>query len=123
MKENQIYKCNICSNVVELVVVGAWELTCCGQAMIAIPELNHDAWEEKHVPVIEKVEQWIKVKVGSVPHPMEEDHWIQWIEVIAWDKIYRKKLNPGDAPEAEFSITDEEFIVREYCNKHWLWKA
>lgn len=122
---NQIYKCNICGNIVEMVHAGAGQLVCCGQPMELIKENTVDAAVEKHVPVIEKSETGFKVSVGSVPHPMEEKHFIEWIEVIADGKTYRKFLKPGDAPEANFCIDADakNISAREYCNLHGLWKA
>jgi len=119
----QIYKCEVCGNIVEMVHAGAGQLVCCGQPMKHFKENTVDAAKEKHVPVIEKTAAGIKVKVGSVAHPMEEKHYIEWIEVIADDKAYRKFLNPGEAPEAIFEIKAENVIAREYCNLHGLWKA
>lgn len=119
----QVYKCNVCGNIVEVVHAGAGELVCCGQPMQLLQENTVDAATEKHVPVIEKTGTGIKVKVGSVPHPMEEKHYIEWIEVIADGCVYRKFLNPGDAPEAEFQISAENITAREYCNLHGLWKS
>jgi superoxide reductase len=119
----QVYKCNVCGNIVEVVHAGAGELVCCGQPMQLLQENTVDAATEKHVPVVEKTENGIKVKVGSEPHPMEEKHYIEWIEVIADGRVYRKFLNPGDAPEAEFQITAENITAREYCNLHGLWKS
>jgi len=85
---------------------------------------NQDEGLEKHVPVIEKTEKGVKVKVGSVPHPMEEAHYIEWIEILVDGKVYRKFLKPGDKPEAEFAIpnTRDDFQARAYCNVHGLWK-
>jgi len=119
----QVYKCNVCGNIVEVLHAGAGELVCCGQPMQLLQENTVDAATEKHVPVVEKTENGIKVKVGSEPHPMEEKHYIEWIEVIADGRIYRKFLSPGDAPEAEFQITAENITAREYCNLHGLWKS
>jgi superoxide reductase len=118
---NQIYKCAKCGNIVEVLHTGAGELVCCGEPMALQKENIVDAAKEKHVPVIEKTETGYKVKVGSVPHPMEESHFIEWIELIADGKAYRKFLNPGDAPEAEFCVEAENVSVREYCNIHGLW--
>ncbi|MBW2991452.1 desulfoferrodoxin [Candidatus Woesearchaeota archaeon] len=122
---NQIYKCTICGNIVEVVHGAGGELVCCGQPMELLKENTVDAAKEKHVPVIEKIEKGVKIKVGSVPHPMEESHFIEWIEVIADAKVQRKFLKPGDKPEAEFCICKEpkELTAREYCNLHGLWKA
>jgi len=123
MEKRQIYKCNICGNIVEVLHVGGGELVCCGQPMQLLEEKTEDEGKEKHVPVIEKTENGIKVKVGSVPHPMEENHYIEWIEVITNSDVYRKFLKPGDLPEAEFNIKDEQITVRIYCNLHGLWKS
>jgi len=120
---NQIYKCNVCGNIVEVLHTGVGELVCCGQPMELSQEKTEDVGKEKHVPVIEKTKKGIKVKVGSVPHPMEEKHYIEWIEVMADGKAYRKFLNPGDKPEAEFCLEAKEIEVREYCNIHGLWRA
>ncbi len=119
---NQIYKCNICGNIVEVLHVGAGELVCCGQPMESFMEKTEDEGFEKHVPVIEKTETGIKVKVGSIPHPMEEDHYIEWIEIIADKKAYKEFLKPGNEPEVEFNIKVEKIEAREYCNIHGLWK-
>jgi len=119
----QIYKCEVCGNIVEMLHAGAGELVCCGQPMKLFKENTTDAAKEKHVPVIEKTAAGFKVKVGSVAHPMEEKHYIEWIEVIADGQAYRKFLNPGEAPEATFEIKAEKVIAREYCNLHGLWKA
>ena len=119
----QIYKCNICGNIVEVLHPGTGTLVCCGQPMELLKEKTEDVGQEKHVPVIEKTETGIKVKVGSVPHPMEENHYIEWIEIIADGSVYRKFLKPGDNPEAEFEIKAEKIEAREYCNIHGLWKS
>ncbi len=118
----QIWKCEICGNIVESVHSGDGELVCCGQPMKLMNEQTADWKTEKHVPVIEKVDGGVKVTVGSTLHPMAEDHYIEWIEVIVDGKEYREFLNPGDAPEAFFPIDDENLVAREYCNVHGLWK-
>lgn len=120
---NQVYKCNVCGNIVEILHTGAGQLVCCGQPMELLNEKTEDVGKEKHMPVIEMTETGIKVKVGSIPHPMEEKHYIEWIEIIADGKSYKKFLKPGNAPEAEFYIKAENVIAREYCNIHGLWKA
>jgi len=120
---NQIYKCDVCGNIVEVVHAGGGELVCCGQPMKLLQENTTDAAQEKHVPVIEKSGNKVTVKVGSVAHPMVEEHYIEFIEVIADGKVYRKFLKPGEAPEATFEITANKLIAREYCNLHGLWKA
>jgi superoxide reductase len=122
-KMNEVYKCNVCGNIVEVLHTGAGELVCCGQPMELKKEKIEEEGDEKHVPVIEKTENGIKVKVGSVPHPMEEAHYIEWIQVIAGGKSYRKFLKAGEAPEAEFPLKDENVNAREYCNVHGLWKS
>jgi len=119
----QVYKCEACGNIVEVLHGGAGELVCCGEPMKLLVENTVDAAKEKHVPVIEKVEGGVKVKVGSVAHPMEEKHYIEWIEVIADGKAYRQFLKPGQAPEAVFKIAAQNITAREYCNLHGLWKA
>lgn len=122
-EQGQIYKCNVCGNIVEVLHAGAGQLVCCGQPMQLFEENTVDAAEEKHVPVIEKTQNAVMVKVGEVPHPMEEDHHIEWIEIIADGRSYRKFLKPDDVPEAEFEISAEEITAREYCNLHGLWKS
>ncbi len=122
-KRLQIYKCEICGNIVEMIHEGKGELVCCGQPMKLYEENTVDASKEKHVPVVEKVQGGFKVKVGSAPHPMEEKHYIEWIEVIVDGKAYRQFLKPGDAPEAVFLIDAPTITAREYCNLHGLWKA
>ena len=122
-EQKQIYKCNVCGNIVEVLHSGKGQLICCGQPMELLIENTVDASKEKHVPVIEKTESGIIVKIGSIPHPMEEKHYIEWIEIIADGKSYRKFLKPGDKPEAEFKIKAEKVVAREYCNLHGLWKS
>lgn len=119
----QVYKCEVCGNIVEVLHGGAGELVCCGQPMVLLTENTVDAAKEKHVPVIEKVPGGIKVKVGEVAHPMEDKHYIEWIEIIADGKAYRQFLNPGDTPEAVFNIDADQVTAREFCNLHGLWKA
>jgi superoxide reductase len=119
----QVYKCEICGNMASMVHPGAGALVCCGVPMKLMMENTVDAAKEKHVPVIEKTAEGFKVKVGSVAHPMEQNHYIEWIEVIADGKSYRQFLNPGEAPEAIFLIKAEQVVAREYCNLHGLWKA
>lgn len=122
-KKNEVYKCSLCGNIVEVLHTGAGELVCCGQPMDLMAENTVDAAKEKHVPVISKVRNGYKVLVGSVPHPMEEKHWIEWIELIADGKVYRQNLAPGKAPEAVFCIEASEVTAREYCNLHGQWKG
>lgn len=102
---------------------GGGELVCCGQPMELKIENTVDASLEKHLPVIEKTETGVLIKVGSVPHPMEDAHYIEWIEIIVDGISYRKFLKPGDEPQAEFCVSGENIIAREYCNLHGLWKS
>lgn len=122
-KKLQIYKCDICGNIVEMLHEGKGELICCGEPMKLFDEKTADSSTEKHVPVVEKVDGGFKVTVGSVAHPMEEKHYIEWIEIMADGKVYREFLKTGDAPEAVFKIDADEVTAREYCNIHGLWKA
>ena len=119
----QIYKCNKCGNIVEVLHGGVGELVCCGEPMELLDEKTADATTEKHVPVIEKIDGGYKVKVGSVPHPMTEEHLIEWIELLADGKAYRQFLQAGAAPEAIFLIEGNSVSAREHCNVHGLWKG
>ena len=119
----QIYRCNVCGNIVEVLHDGQGQLVCCGQPMELLIEKTEDVGLEKHVPVIEKTETGYKVKVGSVLHPMEQKHYIEWIALIADRELFRKFLKPGEKPEAEFKIKAENVWAREYCNIHSLWKS
>ncbi len=122
MKRNNVYRCSKCGNMVEVLNVGGGTLVCCGQPMISLSENTTDAALEKHVPVIEKTPNGYKVAVGSVAHPMEDSHYIQWIEIDADGKTCRQFLKPGDKPIAEFKVLAENVTAREYCNLHGLWK-
>lgn len=122
-KQFEVYKCDRCGNLVEVMFAGAASPDCCGAPMKLMAEGTSDGAKEKHVPVIEKTANGFKVSVGSAAHPMEETHWIQWIELIADGRSYHKFLNPGDAPEAEFCIKADSVTAREYCNLHGHWKA
>lgn len=119
----EVYKCDLCGNIVEVLHGGKGELVCCGQPMKLMKENTVDAAKEKHVPVIEKIPGGYKVKVGSVAHPMEEKHYIEWIEILADGKAYRQFLNPGAQPSALFDIKASKVEAREYCNLHGLWKG
>ena len=123
MKKNNVYKCNVCGNIVELIHVGGGTLVCCGQPMEMLAEKTADQGMEKHVPAVEKIDGGYKVKVRSVPHPMEENHYIEWIELIVGEKVYREYLKPGQAPEVVFMVEAEKVGAREYCNVHGLWKS
>ncbi len=122
-KLRQVYKCDICGNIVEVLHTGVGELVCCGQPMKLLEEKTEDQGKEKHVPVVEKTDKGVKVNVGSDPHPMEEKHYIEWIEIIADGKVCRKRLKPGDKPEAVFETEADKVVARELCNVHGLWKA
>jgi superoxide reductase len=122
-KKLEIYKCAVCGNIVEVLHGGAGELVCCGEPMELLAEKTADTGKEKHVPVIEKIDGGYKVKVGSVPHPMEAKHYIEWIELLADGKAYRQFLEPGAPPEATFHIKAGSVSAREHCNVHGLWKG
>jgi superoxide reductase len=122
-KQLEIYKCEVCGNIVEVLHSGAAPLVCCGKNMTLQSENTVDAAKEKHVPVIEKGNGTITVKVGSVPHPMEVKHYIEWIEILADGKAYRQFLTPGAKPEAVFNLSADQVVAREYCNLHGQWKA
>jgi superoxide reductase len=119
----QVYKCDACGNIVEVLHDGGGELVCCGEPMKLLIENTVDAAKEKHVPVIEKVDGGIKVKVGSVAHPMEDSHYIEWVEIFADGETHRRFLKPGEAPEATFCFEGDQNTARGYCNLHGLWKA
>ena len=122
-KLNEIYKCNICGNIVEVLHTGGGTLVCCGEDMNLMKENTVDASKEKHVPIIEKTEKGITVKIGSVEHPMEDAHYIEWIQILADGRAGRVFLKPGEAPEASFCTKADKVEVRAYCNLHGLWKA
>ena len=119
----QVYRCNRCGNVVEVIHAAAGTLVCCGHEMELQKENTTDAAGEKHVPVVEKADGGVKVKVGSVAHPMQADHFIEWVQVVVGGQAYREFLEPGGAPEAFFPVEAEGLVAREYCNLHGLWKS
>ncbi len=119
---NGIYKCEVCGNIAQILVAGKAGMKCCGQPMALLTENSVDAAVEKHVPAVEKVSGGFKVVVGSVEHPMTDDHYIQWIEIEADGRTYRKLLKPGEAPNVLFNIDAENVVARAYCNLHGLWK-
>ena len=122
-KLREIYKCNVCGNIVEVLHTGAGQLVCCGEPMQLMDEKTQDSSIEKHVPYVEKTKNGILVKIGqNQAHPMEDKHYIEWIQVIADGAAYRKFLKPGDKPQAEFPIKADSVQAREYCNIHGLWK-
>ena len=122
-ERGQVYKCDICGNIIEVLTPGAGELVCCGEPMALLEEQTADAALEKHVPVVEKIDGGFKVTVGSVPYPMADEHYIEWIELVADGKACRQFLSPGDAPEAVFCTDAAEATAREHCNVHGLWKG
>lgn len=122
-KQKEVYRCTVCGNIVEVLHPAAGTLSCCGKPMELMTENTVDAATEKHVPVIEKIEGGYKVKVGDVEHPMLENHYIEWIELVEEDKIQRKYLKPGEKPEAVFRTDSKEVYAREYCNLHGHWRS
>ena len=122
-KKLEVYKCELCGNIVEVLHGGQGELVCCGQPMTLLEAKTADEGKEKHVPVIEKIAGGVKVTVGGVPHPMEEKHYIEWIEIIAGSTAYRRFLAPGEAAEAFFAIEAEDITAREHCSVHGMWKG
>ena len=122
-KLREIYRCPLCGHIVEVMNAGAGTLVCCGKPMLLLEENTTDAAHEKHVPVVETVDNGYRVRVGSAEHPMMDSHYIQWIELITEDAVYRKELKPGDKPEAVFLTNEKVEAAREYCNLHGLWKG
>ena len=120
---NQIYKCNVCGNIVEMTHNGVGELVCCGQSMEPKQEKTEDHTQTVHRPVIEKNDTGVIVRVGEIAHPMESEHYIEWIEVITEHRVYRKHLEPGQEPSVEFCLEAEHIEARAYCNVHGLWKS
>ena len=118
-----VFKCEVCGHIIEVIHDGKGELVCCGQPMKKLVENTTDAAREKHVPVVEKTTDGYLVKVGSVPHPMEEKHYIEWIELLADGVAYRRFLKPGGKPEALFCVKAAQVGAREYCNLHGLWRS
>jgi len=118
-----VYRCEVCGNIVEAIHAGDGEMVCCGKPMKLLAENASDGAKEKHVPVIEAIADGYRVTVGAVAHPMEESHYIEWIELLADGVAYRAFLHPGDKPEATFCVKASQVSAREYCNKHGLWKA
>ena len=120
----QVFKCSRCGNMIEMVHFGGGPLVCCGEPMTAVTENTTEAATEKHIPVVEKVDGGYRVVVGSVTHPMEEKHYIEWIELIVDDVlVYRKILKAGEAPEAVFKVDGGNVKARAYCNLHGLWAS
>lgn len=105
----------------EVLHEGKGQLICCGQPMQLLEEKIEEQGMEKHLPVIEKINDRVKVRIGSTPHPMETNHYIEWTEIITKDGVIRRFLSPGMAPEAEFEVKSDIFQARAYCNIHGLW--
>jgi superoxide reductase len=122
-KREQIYKCRHCGNIIEVVNPGGPIPVCCGDEMTLLEENTVEAAVEKHVPVVEKIDGGYKVTVGSVAHPMGEDHFIEWIELVGEERVYRKYLAPGATPETAFMVDEGSYTARAYCNLHGLWKS
>jgi len=122
-KKLEIYKCEVCGNIVEVLTPGDGELVCCSQAMLLLKENSVEGASEKHIPVIEKIDGGYRVKVGEKPHPMEADHYIEWIELIVNGKAYRQFLTPSNEAEAIFKVEGENVFAKEHCNLHGLWKS
>ena len=124
LERGQIFRCNTCGNMFELILVGGGSPICCGSDMELLSDDPKDVGAEKHIPIIEKTDSSVKVKVGKVPHPMEEKHYIAWIEIITDKETQRAFLKPGDAPEAEFMVEDiNNLKAKEYCIIHGLWRS
>ena len=119
----QVYKCEACGNIVEVLHAGPGTLVCCNQDMVHLAENTVDAATEKHVPVVEQAGSGVNVKVGSVEHPMADDHYIEWIEIVSDGRTCRKYLKPGEKPEATFEVGAGKVVAREYCNLHGFWKT
>jgi len=125
-EKGQIYRCDICGNIINVLCVGPGKLVCCEVAMELLNEKQDDDGSIKHRPVIEKTSEGVKVKVGEVPHPMEENHHIEWVELATDNHVFIQFLKPGDEPEAEFPVEpdqESELKARTYCNIHGLWKS
>lgn len=122
-QRDQVFKCQVCGNIVEVLHAAAGELSCCGQPMLCLKENTTEAALEKHIPVVTHTTAGLNAAVGSVAHPMEEKHYIEWIEVLADGRTHRQYLAPGEQPSAEFCLTPGAAVVREYCNLHGLWRS
>lgn len=122
-KKEKIYKCSICGNIVEVLHEGIGTLVCCGKDMDELVERDSDEGQEKHVPVISVNGSTVIVKVGDIPHPMEDSHHIEFVQLMVDDTVQTKYLKPNDTPQAEFSLPEEYNTIsaREYCNLHGVW--
>lgn len=125
MEINDILKCNVCGNIVELVEKGGGEIVCCGQAMEILDASQKEEGREKHIPVLTIEDDKVIVDVGSIPHPMVDEHWINFVEICVGDQLYRENLNPGDEPSVTFNVASkgEKVEARIYCNVHGLWPS
>lgn len=121
--KNEIYKCEVCGNIVGILTVGGGELICCQKPMLLQKENSIDTTTEKHIPIIERIDDKIIITVGEISHPMEDAHYIKWIEIIADKKVYRQNLKPSDKPKIEFYLSAKNITARAYCNLHGLWKS
>jgi superoxide reductase len=117
----EVYKCEVCGNITKVIHNSGGLLVCCGKPMILQQEKTADQGKEKHVPVVEKSATGITIKVGSVPHPMEETHYLEWVDVRTGENVYVRSFKPGEKPETEFCIADTNVKARAYCNVHGLW--
>jgi len=117
----EVYKCEVCGNITKVIHNSNGLLVCCGKPMILQQEKTADQGKEKHVPVVEKSEKGIMIRVGSIPHPMEETHYLEWVDVRTGENVYVRGFKPGEKPETEFCIADTNVKVRAYCNVHGLW--
>lgn len=122
-EKTQVYKCDLCGNIVEVLHAAGGDLQCCGAEMNLLAENSTDAAQEKHVPVLEKVDNGFMVKIGSVAHPMDDSHYIEFIELVSANAVYRQDLKPGDKPEAFFATSADQVSARAYCNLHGLWRG
>lgn len=123
IERNQVYKCEHCGNIADILHGGGPKLFCCNKPMVLLEENTVDAAVEKHVPVVTKVDGGFKVAVGNVAHPMADDHHIEWIEVLENGSVHRQFLSPGEAPEAFFALEADSVTARAYCNLHGFWKS
>ncbi len=123
-EKGQVYRCDVCDNIVSVLSAGAGNLVCCEVPMKVLQEKHSEDGAIKHMPIIEKLDGAVKVKVGEVPHPMEENHHIEWVELTIGDQVFMKFLKAGDQPEAEFPVdSDSDISARSYCTIHGLWKS
>lgn len=122
-KTLEVYKCEKCGNIVEVLQGGSCTPVCCGEPMKLLKENTTDGAKEKHVPVVEKIDGGYRVTVGSVLHPMTPEHYIQFIELVTPDGVLRRNLTPEDKPVAEFKTDATDVYAREYCNLHGLWRS